>query len=349
MKKQSMADKMAQKSFFNPQFQKNWAAYQKSFGPILKPAFPDNYQAKVHLCTALNHINSKNMPQALLSLNALQKHLNTDADKAAFLFFMGLFCEYAGRFDQMADLYAQANALNHTFYLPYLKVAKYHMDGCIYDVAADNYRAAIGCFDPAVLSDQDRKLMGTAYINLASCLAMMHRYEEAENTLAASRELISDAPGRAAPEAILHAVRGEKELAESCLLTLKNQAPNAYESMKKSVENIFAGTEPQFFEVPVEEANIAAFWTWFASNSADLQKKLNKQDYEAVIAAVGDHLLEAFPFLGNRPYVALGKNDTGYVIQLKDRYAPGIIKAYGMLQHACPEEIKSAWLFDVIH
>lgn len=349
MKKPSMADKMAQKAFFNPQFQKNWAAYQKSYGPILKPAFPDNAQAKVHLCTALNHINSKNMPQALLSLNALQKHLKTDADQAAFLFFMGLFCEYAGRFDQMADLYAQANAKGHHFYLPYLKVAKYHMDGCIYDVAAENYQGAIGCFDAASLTDQDRLLLGAAYANLSSCLAMLHRYEEAEAALAASRAVTPSSPNQAAPEAILHAVRGEKEQAEACLEILKTKAPKAYETMKKSVEKILAGTEPQFFEVPVAEDRIAAFWAWFRENAADLIKKLDKQEYDAVIAAVGDHLLEAFPFLENRPYVALGKNDHGYVIQLKDRYAPGIIKAYGMLQEACPEEIKGSWLFHIVH
>ncbi len=349
MKKPSMAEKMAQKTFFNPQFQKNWAAYQKSFGPILKPAFQDSVQAKVHLCTALNHINSKNMPQALLSLNALQKHLHTDADHAAFLFFMGLFCEYAGRFDQMADLYAQANAKGHRFYLPYLKVAKYHMDGCIYDVAADNYRGAIDCFDTASLMDQDRLLLGAAYANLASCLAMLHRYEEADTALSASRDLSPNSPNQAAPEAILHAVRGEKEQAQACLEILKNQTSKAYDTMKKSVEKIFAGTEPQFFEVPVAQENIAVFWTWFADQAADLKKKLDKQEYEAVIAAVGDQLLQAFPFLENRPYVALGKNEQGYVIQLKDRYAPGMIKAYGMLKEACPPEIGAAWLFDVIH
>ncbi len=349
MSKPSMADKLAQKSFFNPQFQKSWATHQKAFGPILKPAFQDNYQAKVHLCAALNHIGARELPQALLKLNALQKHLNTDADKAAFFYFMGLFCEYAGRFDQMADLYAQANALGHRFHLPYLKVAKYHMDGCIYDVAADSYRAAIGCFDAAALSDQDRLLLGSVYANLASCLAMLHRYQEADQALAASRELVPNAPAQAAPEAILHAVRGEKEQAQACLEILKSQAPKAYDPMKKSVDKILSGTEPQFFEVPVEEAKIAAFWSWFAENAADLKKKLDRQEYEPVIAAVGDRLLEAFPFLENRPYVALGKNNAGYVIQLKDRHAPGIIKAYGMLLKACPEESKAAWLFDVVH
>ena len=74
-----------------------------------------------------------------------------------------------------------------------------------------------------------------------------------------------------------------------------------------------------------------------------------KQDYETVMTAVGSHLLEAFPFLEQRPYVALGKNDAGYVIQLKDMYATGVIAAYEKLVAACPENIKSHWLFHIVH
>lgn len=349
MKKQSMADKMAQKSFFNPQFQKSWAVHQKAFGPILKPAFQDDFQAKVHLCAALNHISAKELPQALLKLNALQKHIHTDADKAAYFYFMGLFCEYAGRFDQMAELYAQANSFGHGFYLPYLKAAKYHLEHCCYDVAADSYHAAIRCFEGADWNDQDRMLLGKSYINLSSCLVMMHRYEEADDALAASRELVPTAPDRAAPEAILHAVRGEQQAAETCLETLKTHGSAAYEAIQKSVANIRASTEHQFFAVPFEAEAISAFWDWFAADAAKLKTKLDKQEYDSVIAAVGDHLLDTFPFLGGRPYVALGKNDAGYVIQLKDQYSVGITAAYAALLEACPAEIRTNWLFDVVH
>ena len=65
--------------------------------------------------------------------------------------------------------------------------------------------------------------------------------------------------------------------------------------------------------------------------------------------AIGEHLLEAFPFLEQRPTVALGKHDTGYVIQLKDMYALGVAEAYAKLTAACPEEIKARWLFDIVH
>ena len=349
MKKKTIADKMAEKSFASPEIKKSWTVHMKAFGPILKPAFAEDYQARIHLCAALNHISSKNLPQALLKLNGLQKHLVNDADKAAFFFAMGLFCEYAGKFDEMAALYSQANALHHSFYLPYMKVAKYALDTRDYGVAEENYRAAIGCFTATGPDDQQRRLLGSAYTNLASCLLMMQRLEEAESALSSSRSIYPDAPGRAAVEAAVHALRDDAAQVEACLEILKIHVPAAYDSIRSSTEKILAKTDPQFFAVPVEDGKITAFWTWFSGNASSLKSRLDKQEYEAVMAAIGDHLLEAFPFLEQRPYVALGKNDKGYVIQLKDMYAVGVSEAYARLTAACPADIQNRWMFDVVH
>ena len=347
MAKLSAADKKAQKLLNNPQFIQNWATHMKSFGPILKDAFAEDAQARVNLCSALTHTTGKNLPQALLKLNSLQKSLVTDADKTAFFFAMGLFCEYAGKFEEMAGFYSQANELGHGCYLPYLKAAKFNMDSFHYDVAEKYYRAAIRCLNPAV--NQEKLLLGNAHMNLASCLLMMHRPEEAAQALAESRNFAPMVPGRAAPEAILHAIRGEKAELLGCLTTLKDMVPFAYDSIKKSTDKILAGTEPQFFTLPVSEERVAAFWNWFAGSEADLKSRLDKQEYTDVMNAVGDHLLEAFPFLEQRPYTAIGKCEQGYVIQLTDRHAKAIIAAYQHLTDACPEDLKTRWIFHVIH
>ena len=348
MKKPSPADKKAQKALNDPKFQKDWVSHMKSFGPILKDAFAEDPQGRVTLCAALTNITARKQPQALLKLNSLQKHLVTDADKAAFFFAMGLFCEYAGKYDEMAALYNQANDLHHGFYLPYLKAGKYALDTRDYTVAEKNYRSALRCF-PAVPSDKEKQLLASAHTNLASCLVMMHRYAEADASLAASRSIMPLFPGRAAPEAILHAIRGEKAPMLAALDSLKSMAPFAYDAIKKSIDRILAGTEPQFFTVPVDGEKISAFWNWFADTEAELKSKADRQEYDAVMTAVGEHLLEAFPFLEQRPSTALGKNDKGYVIQLKDMYAAGVIGAYGKLLDVCPEDIKGRWLFDIVH
>jgi len=349
MKKPSIIDKKLQKTLNSPQFQQNWTSHMKSFGPILKDAFTDNPQARVLLCDALTHITKKNQPQALLKLNSLQKHLVADADNAAFFFAMGLFCEYAGKFDQMAELYAKANAYHHTFYLPYMKAGKYQMDSCSYDEAEKSYRAAIHCFPAMGLADKDKQLLANAYTNLGSCLVMMHRPEEADAALETSKKLNPLFPGRAAPEAILHALRKETAALSESLNTLKTLAPFAYDSIKKSTDRILDGTEPQFFAVPVENEKVTDFWNWFHNSSDDLKAKLDKQEFEDVMSSIGEQLLKAFPFLEQKPYVAIGKNDQGYVIQLKNQFAVGITEAYRKLLSAFPEDLKACWLFDVVH
>jgi tetratricopeptide (TPR) repeat protein len=320
----------------------------KAFGPILKDAFAEDPQARVALCAALTHITAKKQPQALLKLNGLQKHLVTDADKAAFFFAMGLFCEYAGKYDEMAALYNQANDLGHTFYLPYLKAGKYALDTRDYAVAEKNYRSALRCF-PAIPSDKDKQLMASAHTNLASCLIMMHRYEEADIALEASRKAMPLFPGRAAPEAILHALRGQTAQMLACLESLKTMAPFAYDAIKKSTDKILSHTEPQFFSLPLEADKISAFWTWFTEEETSLKTRLDKQDYTAVMTDISQQLLITFPFLEQRPPVSIGKNDRGYVIQLKDLFGTGIVAAYSALTAVCPEDIRNRWLFDIVH
>ena len=68
--------------------------------------------------------------------------------------------------------------------------------------------------------------------------------EEADAALTASRNLMPLFPGRAAPEAILHAIRGEKAPMLTSLESLKTMAPFAYDAIKKSTDRILAGTEP---------------------------------------------------------------------------------------------------------
>ena len=347
MNKRSAADKKAEKAFFNPDTQKRWASHMKAYGPILKPAFPDDYQARTHLCAALNHITAKNQPQALLKLNSLQKHLVTDADKAAFFFAMGLFCEYAGKFDEMAGLYTQANDLNHSFHLPYLKVGKYELDRRNYGKAESCYRAAVRCLT-GTADDKEKQLLATAWTNLASCLIMMHRTAEAETALENARKLAPMVPGRSAPEAILHALRGETAQLLDSLNTLKTLAPFAYDSIRKSTDRILAKTEPQFFLLPVKNELITGFWTWFSGTSQELTLQLDKQEYDSAMQQISGKLLETFPFLEEKPYVAIGRNDRGYVVQLKDMYAAAVAEGYRLLLEACPDDIRTGWLFDVV-
>ncbi len=349
MKKMSLADKLAKKSCNSPQFQQSWAVHLQAFGPILEPAFVENYQARVHLCAALNFLSNKNLPHVLTQLKALQKFCSTDEDKTAFLYFLGLYYEMSGDQEHMVEMYTAANEYGHRFYLPYMKVAKFFLDHHIYDRAEENYRSAISCFSATGPDSQDKRLMGSAYTNLATCLTMMHRYDEAEAALATSRSLYPDAPGRAAPEALLHAIRGDAASVDASLAILETHAPDAVASIRESAGRILAREDPLFFPILVEAETVAAFWSWFASYSPQLLDRLNRQAYEEALTPVAQQLLAAFPFLEEIPNISIGSNEQGYVLILQDLYAAAVAHAYEVLLENCPEEIKASWQFDIVH
>ena len=349
MAKESLANKMARKAFYRNDVQQSWKVHMQAFGPILRPAFADNFQAKIHLTAALNHISKGNLQQAMPKLQQVQNFIENDADKAMLLFALGVYCETAGAQEQMAAYYDAANQCGHNFYLPYLKVAKYCLGAADYAPAEENFRKAISCFDAAALSDADKIILGSAYANLASCLTMLHRYEDAWTALENSKAFCPDAPGRAAAEAVLHALKGDEASVAACIAVLEEHTPEAVESVRQSTAKILAKTDPLFFTVPVDNEKMAAFWNWFGSYEAELKTLLDGEKYEEGLTPVAKELLVTFPFLENIPNVGLGKNDKGYVLELKDYYAVGIVDAYEQLIAACSEDIQSRWQFAIAH
>ena len=115
MAKLTLAEKLAKKTFESDMFQKSWQVHLQTFGPLLEPAFTDSYQARVHLTAALNLISRQDLKGGLEKLKELQKYVETDADKTAWLFFMGLVFDMAGVKEAMLDFYQQAAEFGHSF------------------------------------------------------------------------------------------------------------------------------------------------------------------------------------------------------------------------------------------
>ena len=349
MAKESLANKMARKAFYRNDVQQSWKVHMQAFGPILRPAFADNFQAKIHLTAALNHISKGNLQQAMPKLQMVQSFIENDADKAMLLFALGVYCETAGAQEQMIAYYNAANQCGHSFYLPYLKVAKFCLGAADYTPAGENFRKAIACFDAAALSDANKIILGSAYANLGSCLTMLHRYEDAWTALENSKALCPDAPGRAAAEAVLHALKGDEAQVAACIAILESHNPEAAESVRQSTAKILEKRDPIFFTVPVDAEKMTAFWNWFGGYENELKGLLDGEKYDEGLTPVAKELLNTFPFLENIPNVGLGKNDKGYVLELKDYYAVGIVDAYEKLIGICPGDIQSRWQFAIAH
>ena len=350
MKKLTLADKLARKSFESDKFQQNWQAHYQAFGPILEPAFVDNYQAKIHLTAALNFISNRNFAKAGPKLKELEKYVETEEDKAAYLFFAGLYYEMMGNIPQAVELYDYANEYVHNFYLPYMKSARFHQQALEYDSALTGYDSVIESFDTNLpLTAQEKQILASAYTNRATCLTMMHRYDEALESMERAQALGVSLPDSASVEAILYAALGKEEKALHCLEQLKSASPAVFEKIRETVETILNRTNPAFFPVDMDDAKIEAFWVWFADYSDELKERLDLKQYEEAMAPVPKKLLETFPFLEEEPIVSLGQNEKGYVLELRDMYYAAVIVAFDKLLSVCPAKVMENWQFVVVH
>lgn len=348
MKKETLADRLAKKTFFSRDFQDQWAVHMGAFGPILGPAFAEDYPSRIHLMAALNHISRRDVQGGLEKLKQIQAKCVTNADKAAWLFFAGLCFEFGGQQEQMLACYRAAGDFHHRFYMPYMKMAKFYQQGCLYDRAEESYRDAIGCFEGTGLDDSDRRILGSAYTSLATCLTMMHRYEEAEDALQVSRQLWPDAPGRSAAEAVLYAAVGQQEKMNTSLNVLQAHAPEVYPSVRDMAGRILDGTEALFCAMEVEEEKIAGFWNWFLENAALIEARLDEKDYDGLLEAIGEQLNEVFPFGEKELEPEILLEDGHFRLQLPDYYAVGLTRGYERLLEKKPEEGLERWSFEIV-
>lgn len=348
MKKETLADKIAKKTFFSQDFQNKWAIHMGAFGPILGPAFEEDYQSRIHLMAALNHISRRDIHGALEKLKLIQEKCETNADKAAWLFFVGLCFEFAGQQEQMLSFYQSAGDFHHRFYLPYMKLAKFYQQGCLYDRAEENFRKAIGCFEGTGPDDGDRRILGSAYTSLATCLTMMHRYGEAEDTLRISRQLWPEAPGRSAAEAVLYAALGRQEDMNTSLSVLENHAPEVYPSVRDMTGRILDGTEALFCGLDVEEEKIEGFWNWFLENAGVMEARLDEEDYDGLLDAINEQLNVVFPFGEKELETEILLEKERFRLQLPDYYAVALTRGYERLLEKKPETVPERWDFEIV-
>lgn len=348
MQKETMAEKLARKAFESGKVQQSWTVHMQAFGPILEPAFAGDYQTRVDLTAALNMISRRDLKGGLDKLKRIQTKCVTDADKAAWLFFMGVCMEMAGAKEQMISLYQQAGELGHRFYLPYLKVAKAAHGDMVLEVAEENYQTAIACLKEAPEDGQTHLILASAYTNLASCLTMMHRFDDAFDALEYSNQFVQRLPGRSGTAAIAAAAEGDWERAEESLENLRMEAPQMMEQVRDVVEKIRSGIHPHFFAQPIADEEISGFWSWFAEQEAVLSEKVSREDYEGAASMLQERLALLFPFAEKGIELALFPED-GYIrITMADFYAVGVNRGYQQLLNGCPDEMGERWKFTVV-
>ena len=349
MEKKRMADKLAEKAFHSKKIQESWQIHAGAFGPILEPAFAEDYKTRIDLTAALNKISTRNIKGGLDMLMKLKPACQCDADHAAWFFFVGLAFEMAGAKDQMIQMYQQSNQFGHSFYLPYAKVAKAaHADG-VFEVAEENYADAIRCLEEGVQDRQSATILASLCTNYASCLTMMHRYRDAELALKKSIAFLQYLPNRAATQAILAAAMKDVEETAKYLRELEQEESAVFSQTKKMTDEILKGEHPHFAAISLTEEQIEAFWNWFGENEEELAEKIKANAHDDAFALLQSQLKGLFPYMQRDPDCAFEQREEQICITFADYFMVSLEKSYQRLMAACPDEYKSRWCFELVH
>lgn len=234
MPKETLAQKLARRSFESPAIQKSWAIHEGAFGPLLKESFSGNYQAKIHLCAALNHISRREGDAGRKKLRELQKHLETPMDHSAYHFFLGLSHEAEGNSPEALESYRSCCAHEPAFFMPWVKLAKLSQDAKEFTLSEESWRKAIA------LAPTDA-MEAVFQTNLCGCLTRMGKLEQAYAALMESRRLAPTMKGRDAVAAVYYAAAGDRENAENCLFRLEQDTPALLPGTKEVVEKLLSG------------------------------------------------------------------------------------------------------------
>ncbi len=349
MARETIADKMAKKTFFSPSFQKSWLTHAAAFGPILEPAFPEDLQARVHLTAALNQLAAKDPQGALKKLQQVRRHCQTDADKAAWAYFTGLCYDSAGAPDRARELYGMAGSFDHGFYLPYLKVAMAAHGDRAYDLAEGNYRQALLCLHAHPPAQKGEAILTSAWLNYCACLTLMHRYEEAREALAQAKATGVPHPGLDATEAVLLAALGRREELEALLSRMEEQNSPMADRTRRQTEEILSGKHFQFSVLPFDIRLLEEFWDWFADMAPVLEKKLRDEEHDSLISLMNKALKALTPFLETEPEFGFQPGEGRTRVDLADFYSRTLRAVYEELLRRMPESLKGTWEFTITH
>ncbi len=348
MRKQTLADKLAKLSFNSAGFQKSWQVHMNAFGPILEPAFVEDYQARVHLTNWLNKISQGDAAGSLPLMKKLQKYIETDADRCLYYFCCALCFRSMQVDEQYYDAMEQCVALKPRFYLPYVDLAQQQLFGNFFDEAVENFRAALKYYPENQVNLQNPRTHAVLCCNLAAGLLFLHRQDEARAALEQARK-ICDTPDVCAVEARFFALAGDAEGVKECVARLNAADAELAERIGQDAEKILRREHPHFFEIPTAPKSIAAFWKWFDQNAAELAASLNSGDPSQAVQSIQEQLHILFPYAEAPLIGEIGSENGMLILRLKHYHSKSLVPGIAQLLAAFPEKYAQTWRFIADH
>ena len=353
-KRNKFADRALRNDKVRESFESAWYIHARMFGDIMEPAFVDDMASRIELVAALNLISRNDVPKGMSKLNRLYPACRTDEDFAAWYFFMGLCCERVRLLDRAAVMLAESAKREPQFYMVYLMLAKCLHETKHYEAAVSGYYSALELVLNRPKKDEvpavrDEPLIGSLHGNMANCLVMMRRYDEAEYELYEAEANNYSPPMLNLTWAMLYAATDRKQKARERMAQLREALPEAESKSVLMIEEILAQKNPRFCLQKVEPSKLREFWDWFLTKEADMRAMLKGQFGVNPFEEMNRRLNEIFSCKGEAVLFNISPEQEKTCISFFDNYNLTFEIWLERLVDLAPKQLKENWSFYAVH
>ena len=345
-----MTDKLDERRFHREDVQELWNLYMRDMGALLEPAFVGNYGARLTILDCLELDRNRQSEEAMEKLNTIYEDCRTDADKAAWIVLGGLFMEHMGEKEAMCMAYLSAEQYHHGYVHPYVAMGMFYHEASSYDLSAEEYRLAIGCFQEAAAGKIERNILGALYFNLGSSYIMAHRLDEATEAMKKSLHYSPVLSGRSPMLAILAALQGNTEGMELWLLQAEIDSPKQVDFARAQTSLILSGKHPHHMVVPIAQGVTPLFWAWVMDNREELQQAVQDEEGQDAIREAVDPILLKIFFFERSPFeYFMEPTEKGVAVTIRDHHSRSIRAGVEEILADCPAVLKPYLSVEIGH
>ena len=335
-------------------FDRAWSTHGRMFGDIMEPAFAEDAASRLELVSALNLVSAGKHSAAARKLERLFDTCRSDEDFAALNFFMGVCCEKMGLIDMATVYYGQSAKREPEFYMVYLMLAKCLHTRRHYEAAANAYFKTLDEILSRPKKDEvpavrEEPLLGSVHGNLASCLIMMRRYDDAEFELYEAQRYDYAPPQLFVTWATLYAATGRRAQAAEKMSELRKISPELEASSALSIREIIEQKNSHFAPRIIDSERLGRFWDWFCENAEKLKALAFGMPSQALMREVYEQVSGIFDAVVEKPGFELGRDGEKARMSFFDNYNLTFELWLGRLVDTAPRSLRGDWSFYSVH
>lgn len=335
-------------------FANSWYSHCRMFGEVLEPAFAEDEASRLELTAALNLLSSGKYVAALKKLEKLYDACECDDDLIAWNFFMGVCFEKSGMAEFAVMHYGEAAQLGASFYMVYLLPAKIFHAKKRYEAAANAYIKTLEAVQESPRQDKvpvvkEDQLLGSVHGNLAGCLVMMRRYDDAEYELYEAERYGYKHQQLTLTWATLYAATDRKKQAGEKMDELKKSSPELESASVLAIEEIIQQKNSRFSLKSIPTEKLAGFWRWFTENERRVISLADGTGSVPIVDEVYEQVCNVFDFGVEKPGFDFGRDGEKARLSFFDNYNLTFEIWLGRLVDTAPKSLLERWSFYAVH